>query len=91
LKFTDASLSAHWPDDPEYLESIEKTWEEPFGDMRQELVFIGQSLDQKRMTEALDECLLTENELLKGVSSGKHFQILAQHGKRQREWKSRPL
>ena len=34
--------------------------------MRQELVFIGQSLDQGRMTEALDECLLTEDELLKG-------------------------
>ena len=66
MKFTDASLSAHWPDDPEYLESIEKTWEEPFGDMRQELVFIGQNLDQERMTEALDACLLTEDELLNG-------------------------
>ena len=55
-----------WPDDPEYLESIEKSWEEPFGDMRQELVFIGQNLDQERMTEALDACLLTEDELLNG-------------------------
>lgn len=55
-----------WPQDPEYLESIEKQWEEPFGDMRQELVFIGQGLDQQRITAALDACLLTEEEVLRG-------------------------
>ena len=33
-----------WPTDEEYLENIKKTWVEPFGDMRQELVFIGQEL-----------------------------------------------
>ena len=65
-RFWSAVPRAHWPDDPEYLESIEKSWEEPFGDMRQELVFIGQNLDQERMTEALDACLLTEDELLNG-------------------------
>lgn len=55
-----------WPTDPEYLSSIEKNWVEPFGDMRQELVFIGQGLNQNNITEALDNCLLTEDELLKG-------------------------
>ena len=34
--------------------------------MRQELVFIGQNLDLERMTEALNTCLLTEDELLNG-------------------------
>jgi len=55
-----------WPTDQESLDAIKKQWVEPFGDMRQEIVFIGQNLDQKRMTVALDECLLTEDELLKG-------------------------
>lgn len=56
----------NWPTDEEYLASIEKQWVEPFGDMRQELVFIGQGLDQKAMTLALDECLLSEEEVLRG-------------------------
>ena len=56
----------NWPQDEDYLANIEKQWVEPFGDMRQELVFIGQGLDQQAMTEALDDCLLSENDLLKG-------------------------
>ena len=55
-----------WPKDEEYLASIKNQWVEPFGDMRQELVFIGQGLDQEKMTQRLDECLLTEEEVLKG-------------------------
>ena len=55
-----------WPEDEEYLASIKNQWVEPFGDMRQELVFIGQSLDQEKMTQKLNECLLTEEEVLKG-------------------------
>ena len=55
-----------WPEDEQYLASIKEQWVAPFGDMRQELVFIGQDLDQKKMTQALDECLLSEEEVLKG-------------------------
>ena len=55
-----------WPTDQEYLDNIEKQWVEPFGDMRQELVFIGQQLDQVAMTQALDDCLLAEEDMLKG-------------------------
>ena len=34
--------------------------------MRQELVFIGQQLDQTAMTQAFNECLLSDEDLLKG-------------------------
>ena len=58
----------NWPDDEEYLATIRKQWVEPFGDMRQELVFIGQNLKQDEVIRALDDCLLTEEELLRGRS-----------------------
>lgn len=69
--FWKAVPQANWPTDAEYLASTQKQWVEPFGDMRQELVFIGQNLDQQAMTCALDECLLTEDEVLKGVNHWK--------------------
>ncbi len=55
-----------WPTDKDYLASIKKEWQEPFGDMRQELVFIGQGLDKNSIINALDECLLSEEEVLRG-------------------------
>ncbi|WP_339338314.1 zinc metallochaperone GTPase ZigA [uncultured Oceanicoccus sp.] len=64
--FWKAVPKENWPTDAESLESIEKQWIEPFGDMRQELVFIGQGLDQSGMTQALNECLLSEEEILRG-------------------------
>lgn len=64
--FWKAVPKENWPTEEDYIESIKKTWVEPFGDMRQELVFIGQGVDQEAMTNALDDCLLSEDELLKG-------------------------
>ena len=55
-----------WPTDEDSLVSIEKQWVEPFGDMRQELVFIGQNMDKNDMTKALDACLLSEEDVLRG-------------------------
>ncbi|WP_448217542.1 zinc metallochaperone GTPase ZigA [Endozoicomonas sp. 2B-B] len=64
--FWKAVPKENWPTDEDYLASIKSNWVEPFGDMRQELVFIGQGLDQQAITKALDYCLLTEDEVLKG-------------------------
>ncbi|MCG8379892.1 MAG: zinc metallochaperone GTPase ZigA [Proteobacteria bacterium] len=55
-----------WPEDEEYLASIKEKWIEPFGDMRQELVFIGQSLNENKIRKQLDACLLSDDDLLKG-------------------------
>ncbi|USH05421.1 zinc metallochaperone GTPase ZigA [Grimontia kaedaensis] len=64
--FWKAVPEAHWPTEEEYLAAIRQTWVEPFGDMRQEFVFIGQGLNQDAMTQALDDCLLSEEEMLRG-------------------------
>ena len=64
--FWKAVPKKNWPTDEDYLASIEKLWVEPFGDMRQELVFIGQGLDKANIVRALDDCLLSEKEVLQG-------------------------
>ena len=66
--FWKAVPKENWPDDEEYFASIEKQWVEPFGDMRQELVFIGQGLKKKMMIKKLNDCLLNEQDVLKGRS-----------------------
>ena len=55
-----------WPTDEQTLASIKANWVEPFGDMRQELVFIGQGLDESAIKKALDECLVSKDDMLKG-------------------------
>lgn len=55
-----------WPDDEAVVAQILSKWERPFGDRRQELVFIGQRLPQVAMREALHRCLLTDEEMMGG-------------------------
>lgn len=64
--FWKAVPEEQWPEDPEYVEAIKSQWVEPFGDMRQELVFIGQGLDKKAIIRRLNDCLLSDDELVKG-------------------------
>jgi G3E family GTPase len=52
--------------EPETADAVGAVWEEPWGDRRQELVFIGQALDREKMETALDACLLTDAEMAGG-------------------------
>jgi G3E family GTPase len=55
-----------WPDDPDTVASIRAEWAEPYGDRRQELVFIGQNVSEAKLRAELDACLLTDAELAAG-------------------------
>lgn len=59
---------------PEGLESqIAEDWLEPYGDCRQELVFIGQNVDSSRVCSGLDACLLTDEELAGGLGDWRTY------------------
>jgi G3E family GTPase len=56
-----------WPDDQESTAAILQSWTATTGDCRQELVFIGQNIDFARLTNELDECLLSDAEMALGI------------------------
>ncbi len=54
---------------------VEKYWMEPYGDRRQEIVFIGsRTMEQKRITDALNGALLTDAELKRGPVAWAKFE-----------------
>ncbi|GAM24910.1 hypothetical protein SAMD00019534_080850 [Acytostelium subglobosum LB1] len=62
-----ADLEKNEYPEPDLVESILKAWEEPWGDRRQEVVFIGGvNMDRSMIEKELDDCLLTEEEMQAG-------------------------
>lgn len=62
-----------WPHQSEVAEYVDTYWEEPFGDRRQELVFIGMNMRKEDMLEQLHSALLTDEELALGEPAWKQF------------------
>jgi len=56
-----------WPQDEETRAHIMEKWQEPFGDMRQEIVFIGQNLNKEEIVRRLDDCLLSVEQMAEGI------------------------
>ncbi|MEM7645682.1 MAG: zinc metallochaperone GTPase ZigA [Pseudomonadota bacterium] len=62
-----ASPKEHWPQEPEELALIEQDWDPVYGDRGNEIVFIGTELEKEVMYQKIKDCLLTDEEDLKGV------------------------
>ncbi len=50
-----------WPDHASARDYMASHWVEPWGDRRQELVFIGAGIDWPRLKARLDDCLVPEH------------------------------
>ena len=51
-----------WPTHPDALAEVAEKWAEPWGDRRQEIVFIGASMDRAAITAALDTALIASTD-----------------------------
>ncbi|EFA85760.1 COBW domain-containing protein [Heterostelium album PN500] len=70
-----ADLEKHEYPEKDMVESIMKSWVEPHGDRRQEVVFIGTALmDRASIEKELNECLLTDKEMNMGVEVWKTWE-----------------
>ena len=68
-----ATPQRDWPTDAQALARIHGNWRAPFGDRRQELVFIGTGMDRLALTSALDACLVSHPRM--PVVPGRRHQV----------------
>ena len=68
-----AAPKSSWPDDDDTWRSIMKDWQEPHGDRRQMLVYIGQDLEKEKILAELRACLLDDREMPLGPEKWAKF------------------
>lgn len=61
----------YWPTEEYELNEILCNWFEPYGDRRQEIVFIGINMNEEDLRTRLDSCLLTDTEMKMGEKKWK--------------------
>lgn len=73
-----AAPEEEWPEDlpenAELLDDIRQEFESPYGDRRQEIVFIGIDMDRPVIESLLEECLLTEDEMEQGPNAWAEYE-----------------
>ena len=69
-----AASEEEWPDNEEDIAEIRSRLDGEHGDRHQELVFIGQGLDQQNVERHLDRCLLTDLEFVLGPEAWSDFE-----------------
>jgi G3E family GTPase len=63
-----------WPENEEVRRQIKAFWHPVFGDRQQELVVIGKDMKEKDLREALEYCLLTDDEIAQGKAAWRKFE-----------------
>lgn len=61
-----ATGADEWPQEPDIIADIRSDFDGPYGDRRQEVVFIGVEMDQTAIAAQLENCLLTDAEMSLG-------------------------
>jgi G3E family GTPase len=61
-----AAPEEEWPTDDLEINRIRSLYDGPYGDRRQELVFIGNAMYESAIREILESCLLMDLELVQG-------------------------
>ena len=46
----------------EFPDDVERAWQEPYGDRRQEIVFIGIGMDEDQIVSELEACCIRPEE-----------------------------